>query len=204
VADWPQARLLCVTTAKTARQQARRKVFRTRRTISPFRLKDVMVYAKHLVSQRGSRSTAPTARFAATARKRNFVGHFEGPIFARRAVYRSMAKSANAEFSIGGPPAMDKTKALNSPPRRCWVKRFSQSSGLCADFHNSPRQSLREPNQAPVIHSLFIDLVIHGCLSTHILGIIAARAVPPSLFQEPCQGSESGIRVENGVWEIRS
>src|ERR1035437_7340577 len=47
-------------------------------------------------------------------------------------------------------------------------------------FHLAPL--LSEPNQVPVIHALFIVLVIQACLSTPILGIIAARAVPPLLF----------------------
>jgi len=32
----------------------------------------------------------------------------------------------------------------------------------------------REPNQVRVIHSLFIAILFRACLSTHILGIIAA------------------------------
>jgi hypothetical protein len=62
----------------------------------------------------------------------------------------------------------------------CACLRFSPASRICASISTEiPADGLNEPNQAPVIHSLFIVLVIRICLSTLILGIIAARAVPP-------------------------
>ena len=42
-----------------------------------------------------------------------------------------------------------------------------------------PANPPKEPNPAPVIHPLFLLPVIRASLSTHILGIITARAVPP-------------------------
>jgi len=54
----------------------------------------------------------------------------------------------------------------------------------------------REPSQALVIHLFFAAAAVPVRLSTHTLGIIAARAVPPYLFHELRTGPESEIRVQ--------
>jgi hypothetical protein len=164
-----------------------------------------MKSAKHLVSQCGYRSfnrTHGSIRCNGWEEKVRWT--LRGTDFRSESSLSVHGQIRKREVLDQRTIRWEKVGTLSSQLRRCSVTWSSKSPGWDADFHNWPRQKLREPNQAPVIHSLFIVLVIHGCLSTHILGIIAARAVPPSLFQEPCQGSESGIRVENGVWEIRS
>jgi hypothetical protein len=53
------------------------------------------------------------------------------------------------------------------------------------------------PNQAPVIHVLFVAGLIPVCLSTFILGIIAARrAVPPLLVDRARQDQHRETKPE--------
>ena len=58
----------------------------------------------------------------------------------------------------------------------------------------------REPSQVPVIHALFVAALIQDCLSTHILGIIAARADPPV----PGATSIAGIENSNPRCPVRT
>jgi hypothetical protein len=48
----------------------------------------------------------------------------------------------------------------------------------------------REPNQALVIHVFFCRGMVPVRLSTHTLGIIAARVVPPYLCHNACGSTQ--------------
>jgi hypothetical protein len=89
----------------------------------------------------------------------------------------------------------------------------SQLSGFCrvtprlmhffSVFHrpNNAHANCPEPNQAPVIHWFLVAAGVPGALSTRTVGIIAARAVSPRLFEELWAGDEPGIHARGARQE---